>query len=83
MDKSKKISIIHMTNIKGLNTIKKNSVHRKVNTKDVSWICLQTNSWYHNLSKGIAMKSVLPYVVSKEQYLFDEDGFTKKTQKTH
>ena len=27
------------------------------------------------------MKSVLPYDVSQEQYLFDEDGFTKKTQR--
>ena len=81
MDKSKKISIIHITNIKGLNTIRKNSVHRKANTKDVSWICLQMNDRYHNLSRGIAMKSVLPYDVSQEQYLFDEDGFTKKTQK--
>ena len=35
----------------------------------------------YKLSRGIAMKSVLPYDVSQEQYLFDEDGFTKKTQK--
>ena len=27
---------------------------------------------------GTAMKSVLPYDVSQEQYLFDEDSFMKK-----
>ena len=27
------------------------------------------------------MESVLPYDVSQEQYLFDEDGFMKKAQK--
>ena len=29
------------------------------------------------------MKSVLPYDVSQEQYLFDEDGFMKKSSEKH
>ena len=51
------IFTIHRTNIKGLNTIQKNRVHKKANTKDGSWICLQTNCRYHN-SKVESIKIV-------------------------
>ena len=33
------------------------------------------------MARGIAIKLVLPYDVSQEQYLLDQDGFMKKAQK--
>ena len=33
------------------------------------------------MARSIAIKSILPYDVSQEKCLFNEDGFMKKTQK--
>ena len=75
VNKSKNISTIHRTNIRGLNTNQKKQCTQKSKYKTwYSWICLQTNCRYHN-GKGVAIKLVLPCDVSQKQYLFDEHGF--------
>ena len=82
IDKSLKLSdTIHRTNIKGFHMIQKKLSEQKTKKKKGAGPAYKRMVDI-TIARGIPMEAVLHYDISQEEYLFDEDGFMKKAQKS-